>query len=171
MNIIASSYSIFFDLLSHSYFTTTLTHITFEYVIFSERKTVQSTTQISFNMSTDTDFRRTLAFNPSTGTGPHPPKELAELVSTHPNLKIYTPSSPHFQGLKAIWNLEDPPKEPLSMIRVTNSSEVCTMVKFCVFNNLPLGPIRRSRPVGTLPHRQRRDSRHSRNKSNRPVRR
>ncbi|KAE9363836.1 FAD-binding domain-containing protein [Stipitochalara longipes BDJ] len=89
-------------------------------------------------MSTDIDFRRTLAFNPSTDIGPHHPHQLTDLIAKHPELKIFTPSSPHFQGLKAIWSIEYNLNEPLALIRVTNASEVSTVVKFCVANNLPL---------------------------------
>jgi FAD/FMN-containing dehydrogenase len=89
-------------------------------------------------MSTDTDFRRTLSFNPSTDIGPHPPQELTKLISTHPNLKIYTSSSPYFRELKAIWNLEYAPNQPLALIRVISPSEVSTVINFCVTNNLPL---------------------------------
>ncbi len=84
------------------------------------------------------DFHRTLVFDPSADIGPHPPHQLTDLISANPSLKIYTPSSPHFQALKAIWNLEYTPNEPLALIRVTNPSETSTVVKYCVSNNLPL---------------------------------
>jgi FAD/FMN-containing dehydrogenase len=89
-------------------------------------------------MSAGIDFRRTLAFNPSIDIGPHPPQELTKLISTHPNLKIYTPASPHFQDLKSIWNLEYAANEPLALIRVTTPSEISKVIKFCVSNNLLL---------------------------------
>jgi FAD/FMN-containing dehydrogenase len=89
-------------------------------------------------MSTNRDVRHILAFNPSIDIGAHPPHQLLALISAHPKLKIFTPSSPHFQDLKAIWNLEYAPNEPLALIRATNPSEVSTVVSFCVSNNLPL---------------------------------
>jgi FAD binding domain len=89
-------------------------------------------------MSTIPDYRYTLDFNPSTDIGPSPPPQLQSLISTHPTLKIFTPSSPHFQSLKAIWNLEYASNEPLAQIRPTNPSEISTVINFCVANNLPL---------------------------------
>lgn len=89
-------------------------------------------------MPVDINYHRALAFDPSADIGLDPPPQLKDLISTHPNLKIYTPSSPHFQGLKAIWNLEYASNDPLALIRVVDPSEVSIIVKFCGSNNLPL---------------------------------
>jgi FAD/FMN-containing dehydrogenase len=89
-------------------------------------------------MPTGIDFGRTLAFDPLADIGPHPPQQLRDLISINRNLKIFTPSSPHFPDLKAIWNREYATNEPLALIRVTTPSEVSTVVKFCVGKNLPL---------------------------------
>jgi FAD/FMN-containing dehydrogenase len=89
-------------------------------------------------MSASPDFRYKIEFDPLTDIGPRPSPQLADLISKHPKLKIYTSSSPHFQGMKAIWNLEYAPNEPLALVRVTAPSEVSTVIKFCVTNNLPL---------------------------------
>lgn len=89
-------------------------------------------------MSTTPDFRYTIPFDPRTDIGPRAPLELQTLISSHPTLKIYTPSSPHFQSLKAIWNLEYASHEPLALIRATTTSEISTVVTFCVTNDLPL---------------------------------
>ncbi|PMD47730.1 FAD-binding domain-containing protein [Hyaloscypha variabilis F] len=89
-------------------------------------------------MSADIDFRRTLAFDASTDIGPQPPPQLVDLIAKHPELKIFTLTSPYYQDLKAIWSLEFNTNEPLAVIRVTNASEVSTVIKFCVDNSLPL---------------------------------
>jgi FAD/FMN-containing dehydrogenase len=89
-------------------------------------------------MSTDIYFRYTLAFNSATDIGPLPPQQLTGLISSHPNLKVYTPLSPHFQALKAIWNLEYAPNEPIALIRITTPSEVSIVIQFCVSHKLPL---------------------------------
>ncbi|PVH83496.1 FAD-binding domain-containing protein [Cadophora sp. DSE1049] len=89
-------------------------------------------------MSAALDFFKTMDFNPTLDIGSSPPSHLQSLISSNPNIKIYTRTSPHFDPLKSIWNLKYASNEPLALIRPTNVSEVSTIVKFCVANDLPL---------------------------------
>ena len=77
-------------------------------------------------------------FNPALDIGPDPPPQLQSLMSSAPNLKLYTRASPYFDALKSVWNLKYASNEPLALIRATNVSEVSTIIKFCVGNNIPL---------------------------------
>lgn len=86
----------------------------------------------------DVHFRKALAFDASIDIGSQPPPQLKELISSAPNLKIYTRSSPHFTNLKSIWNLQHTENNPLVLIRATSTEDVSTVIKFCVANNLPL---------------------------------
>jgi FAD/FMN-containing dehydrogenase len=86
--------------------------------------------------SSDTLFRETVEFNPIIDIGSEAPPQLTKLISTSPNLKVYTRSSPHFQNLKAIWNLQYTTNEPLALIRATNTSDVSAAVKYCVSNKI-----------------------------------
>ena len=79
-----------------------------------------------------------MAFDASTDIGRHPPHQLPDLIVKHPKLKIFSPSSPYFQDIKSIWSIEYNLNQPLALIRITNASEVSTVVKFCVTNNLSL---------------------------------
>ncbi|KAH7417867.1 hypothetical protein BKA64DRAFT_612641 [Cadophora sp. MPI-SDFR-AT-0126] len=84
------------------------------------------------------NFFRILAFNPVLDIGPDPPSQLQSLISSNPHLKIYTRASPHFDALKSVWNLKYAGNEPLALVRATNTSEVSTIVRFCVARNIPL---------------------------------
>jgi hypothetical protein len=87
--------------------------------------------------SSDALFRDTIEFNPKLDIGPGAPSQLTQLISSHPDLKVYTRSSPHFQNLKAIWNLQYTTNEPLALIRATSTSDISTVVKYCVSNKIP----------------------------------
>ena len=89
-------------------------------------------------MAPDPSLRNTLPFNASVDIGLDAPSQISKLVSSHPNLKVYTRASPSFQDLKHIWNLNYQKNDPLAMIRATNSSDVSTVVKFCSERDLPL---------------------------------
>jgi FAD/FMN-containing dehydrogenase len=87
--------------------------------------------------SSDTLFRQTMEFQPKIDIGPDAPPQLTHLISSYPDLKIYTRSSPHFQNLKSIWNLQYTTNEPLALIRATSTSDVSAVVKYCVSNKIP----------------------------------
>lgn len=77
-------------------------------------------------------------FSPSIDIGPTPPPQLEDLISSLPNLKIYTRASPHFNALKIVWNMNYADAKPLALIRASNRAEVSTVVSFCASNELPL---------------------------------
>ncbi|KAL2066151.1 hypothetical protein VTL71DRAFT_2222 [Oculimacula yallundae] len=88
-------------------------------------------------MSAPPNLFKAMEFNPLLDIGPDPPPQLSILISSSPNLKIYTRSSPHFPTLKSVWNLKYAANEPLALIRPTSATEVTTVVKYCVANHLP----------------------------------
>ncbi|KAH7309357.1 hypothetical protein BKA65DRAFT_559570 [Rhexocercosporidium sp. MPI-PUGE-AT-0058] len=89
-------------------------------------------------MSSVPNFYRTLDFNPALDIGPTSPSQLEPLISSNTSLKVYTRASPHFDSLKSIWNLKYASNQPLALIRPTDTSEVVTVIKFCVANKLAL---------------------------------
>ena len=89
-------------------------------------------------MAAPPNLFKTMDFNPALDIGPTPPPQLLSLISSNPSLKLYTRSSPHFDALKSVWNLKYAHNEPLALIRATTVSEVSTIIKFCVADNIPL---------------------------------
>ncbi|SPO06996.1 related to FAD/FMN-containing dehydrogenases [Cephalotrichum gorgonifer] len=63
--------------------------------------------------------------------------ELDPLLSTHPDLRIYTKSSPHFEDVRVLFNREIT-TIPRAIIRPRDESELISTVVFCTENGLPM---------------------------------
>lgn len=64
-------------------------------------------------------------------------QNILGLVEKVPNLKLYTQSSPQFNAIRAVWNLQLK-AQPLAICRPTSAIQVSQIVSYCASENIPI---------------------------------